>query len=91
MSQAVLQKGDMVDDKQRELLKLADDLMEKTGNPIKVASHLRDEMNKRYGPAWQCVVGRDFSSFITFEKGTFTEFMIGDYDFVVFKWSKKEK
>ncbi|GAA50850.1 hypothetical protein CLF_105138 [Clonorchis sinensis] len=51
----------MPNNQQAELLKLADDLMEKTGNPIKVASNLRDEMNKRYGPAWQCVVGRDFS------------------------------
>lgn len=41
-----------------------------------LARSLKQEFDKLYGPAWQCVVGKSFGSFVTHTPGGFVYFSI---------------
>ena len=32
-----------------------------------IAAYIKKEMDKRFGPTWHCVVGRNFGSYVTHE------------------------
>jgi hypothetical protein len=34
------------------------------------------EFDRRYGRAWQCVIGRDFANSVTYDDGYYTAFEI---------------
>lgn len=38
------------------------------GSPREIAGHLKLAFDQLYGPAWHCVVGRSFGSFVTHGK-----------------------
>ncbi|TYI22569.1 hypothetical protein ES332_A06G112600v1 [Gossypium tomentosum] len=48
------------------------------------ALDLLKEFDKMYGGGWQCVVGTNFSCFITHFKGTFIYFALGTLNFLIF-------
>ena len=53
-----------------------------------IASHLKDELNRKYGGDWHCFVGRNFGSFVTYETGNYIYFYISQYGFLLFKTPK---
>ncbi|KAA0189956.1 Dynein light chain LC8-type [Fasciolopsis buskii] len=85
MSELVLQRSDMKADMRAEVTKLATELWHDMQRPRKVAEELKKYMDSHYKRAWHCIVGRDFNSFISYETGTFMDFMIGDYNFILYK------
>ena len=36
-----------------------------------IAAFMKKEFDKKYGPTWHCVVGRNFGSYVTHESGNF--------------------
>ncbi|KAF6775783.1 hypothetical protein AHF37_04697 [Paragonimus kellicotti] len=85
MPGTVLQKTDMSQDLTKEATKRIQELMDQLKDPKRVGSQLKQEFDKMHGRAWHCVVGRDFHSFISYEKGTFLDVACGDYNFILFK------
>ncbi|KAG8491245.1 hypothetical protein CXB51_014395 [Gossypium anomalum] len=51
---------------------------------ISIAAYIKKEFDKMYGGGWQCVVGTNFSCFITHFKGTFIYFALGTLNFLIF-------
>ncbi|XP_050370433.1 uncharacterized protein LOC126788482 [Argentina anserina] len=47
-------------------------------NPTHLARALKKEFDSLYGPAWHCVVGKSFGSFVTHSPGGFLYFSIDD-------------
>ncbi|PRQ31302.1 putative dynein ATPase [Rosa chinensis] len=47
-------------------------------NPTHIARALKKEFDSLYGPAWHCVVGKSFGSFVTHSPGGFLYFSIDD-------------
>ena len=43
------------------------------------------KLDEAYGPAWHCVVGKDFGSCITHLKGSFIFFHVEMMEFLIFK------
>ncbi|CAA2987392.1 dynein light chain, cytoplasmic-like [Olea europaea subsp. europaea] len=55
-------------------------------NPTPLALSLKKEFDSAYGPAWHCVVGKSFGSFVTYSPGGFVYFSIDDsLSFLLFK------
>ncbi|KAJ4708034.1 Dynein light chain, partial [Melia azedarach] len=50
-----------------------------------IAAFIKKDFDKMYGSGWQCVVGRNFSCFLTHFKGTFIYFGLESLNFLVFK------
>ncbi|KAM1857652.1 hypothetical protein ACFX13_007726 [Malus domestica] len=47
-------------------------------NPTHLARALKKEFDSVYGPAWHCVVGTSFGSFVTHSAGGFVYFSVDD-------------
>ncbi|KAI8560599.1 hypothetical protein RHMOL_Rhmol04G0270500 [Rhododendron molle] len=54
-----------------------------------IAHFIKQKFDEDYGPAWHCVVGRDFGSCITHLCGSFMFFGVGMMEFLIFKDGKE--
>ncbi|ESR34893.1 hypothetical protein CICLE_v10006088mg [Citrus x clementina] len=54
-------------------------------NPTHLAMCLKKEFDALYGPAWHCIVGKSFGSFVTHASGGFVYFSIDKLSFLLFK------
>ncbi|KAF5478645.1 hypothetical protein F2P56_005188 [Juglans regia] len=54
-------------------------------NPTHLARALKKEFDSLYGPAWHCVVGTSFGSFVTHSPGGFVYFSIDSLSVLLFK------
>ena len=55
------------------------------GNHREIARMLKEEFDRMLSPAWQCIVGQRFGSFITHAQGTFVYFMVDDLAILLFR------
>ncbi|VDD82550.1 unnamed protein product [Mesocestoides corti] len=53
--------------------------------PVQVATEVRENFDKKYGPSWTCIVGRDFSSSFAYEKKKHISLSIGGQQVLLFK------
>ncbi|XP_047979672.1 probable dynein light chain [Salvia hispanica] len=54
-------------------------------NPTLLARSLKKEFDSVYGPAWHCVAGKSFGSFVTHTPGGFLYFSVDSLSFLLFK------
>ncbi|XP_043696909.1 dynein light chain-like [Telopea speciosissima] len=64
---------------------LVDAAPDKRPNLTHLALSLKKEFDASYGPAWHCVVGKSFGSFVTHSLGGFLYFSVDDFSFLLFK------
>ncbi|CAI4224374.1 unnamed protein product [Auanema sp. JU1783] len=50
-----------------------------------IAKFMKETFDKIYGKAWQCVCGKHFGSYVTFEPDSFIYFRIGAMAFILFR------
>jgi len=50
-----------------------------------MANNIKREFDRRYGPTWHCIVGRDFGSFVTHESKHFIYFCLGQIAILLFR------
>lgn len=50
-----------------------------------VARSVKTAFDAAYGPAWHCVVGRDYGSYVTHEVGAFVYFFVGGWSVLLFR------
>lgn len=50
-----------------------------------VAAYIKKELDSKHGQTWHVIVGKNFGSYVTHEKGHFIYFYIGPLAFLVFK------
>ncbi|KAJ8772125.1 hypothetical protein K2173_027302 [Erythroxylum novogranatense] len=64
---------------------LLDASLHKRPNPSQIAMSLKKEFDSVYGPAWHCIVGKSFGSFVTHSSGGFVYFSVDKLCFLIFK------
>ncbi|XP_024016951.1 dynein light chain, cytoplasmic-like [Morus notabilis] len=57
----------------------------KKPNPTHLAMSLKKEFDALYGPAWHCIVGKSFGSFVTHSSGGFVYYSVEKLSFLLFK------
>ncbi|XP_058210992.1 uncharacterized protein LOC131323295 isoform X2 [Rhododendron vialii] len=64
---AVIGESDMLQTMQQDALDLAAKALDfyDVTEPTEIARFIKKEFDRLYGPGWQCIVGTDFSSFVT--------------------------
>ncbi|KAL7259809.1 hypothetical protein ACSBR1_005637 [Camellia fascicularis] len=50
-----------------------------------IAYNLKKEFDEVYGPAWHCIVGSSFGSFVTHSTGCFLYFSMEKFHILIFK------
>ncbi|KAI8975259.1 dynein light chain 1, cytoplasmic [Mycotypha africana] len=64
---AVIKAVDMSEEMQQEAIECSTQALEKYNIEKDIAAHIKREFDRKYGPTWHCVVGRNFGSFVTHE------------------------
>jgi dynein light chain LC8-type len=84
----VIKIKDISEELEQEIISIAKYALDKMHTNQEIASHLKDELNRKYNGNWQCFVGRSFGSFVTYEAKHYMYFYIGQYAFLIFKTFK---
>jgi len=50
-----------------------------------IATFIKDDFRSRYHGTWHCIVGRNFGSFVTFERSYYIYLYIGQLAILLFK------
>ncbi|KAL7065300.1 hypothetical protein AAHC03_05062 [Spirometra sp. Aus1] len=75
----------MDDEMQQTAVEFAAAAIEKFQIEKDIASYLKKEFDRKYGPTWHCVVGRHFGSYVTHETRHFIYFYVGSLALLLFK------
>ncbi|KAI8364248.1 dynein light chain 1, cytoplasmic [Blakeslea trispora] len=67
-AKAVVKSVDMSEEMQQEAIECSTQALEKYNIEKDIAAHIKREFDRKYGPTWHCVVGRNFGSFVTHGK-----------------------
>ena len=62
---AIIKNVDMSEEMQQESVDFATSALEKYNVEKDIAAQIKKEFDKRYGPTWHVVVGRNFGSYVT--------------------------
>ena len=53
-------------------------------SPRAPPADIKKEFDKKYGPTWHCIVGRNFGSYVTHETKNFIYFYLGQVAVLLF-------
>ncbi|KAL1334837.1 hypothetical protein HN51_063789 [Arachis hypogaea] len=81
----IIKSADMPPDLQREAVDIAVSAFEKCNVEKDVAEHIKKVFDKRHGPTWHCIVGRNFGSYVTHETNHFVYFYLDQKAVLLFK------
>lgn len=59
-SKAVIKNVDMADEMQQKAVDCAREALNRNEIEKDIAAYLKKEFDKKYGPTWHCIVGRNF-------------------------------
>jgi dynein light chain LC8-type len=85
LKRAVVKSADMAEDMQAEAVEVAAQAVERFSVEKDVAAHVKKEFDRRHGPTWHCVVGRNFGTYVTHETKHFVYFYLGQVAVLLFK------
>ncbi|PVU87018.1 hypothetical protein BB559_004525 [Furculomyces boomerangus] len=84
-SKIVVKSVDMADDVQQQVLDIASAAFENNKVEKDIAATIKKECDKKFGPTWHAVVGRNFGSYVTHETQNFIYFYYDKMAVLLFK------
>lgn len=81
----VIKAQDMSTEMKDDVLRVAKEALEQNSVERDIAKHIKLKFDKRYGPTWHCIVGKNFGSFVTHESQHFIYFNINNFAILLFK------
>ena len=69
-AKAIIKNVDMSEEMQQESVDIASAALEKYNIEKDIAAQIKKEFDRKHGPTWHVVVGKNFGSYVT--HGTFT-------------------
>ncbi|KAH9918820.1 outer dynein arm light chain 8 [Amylocystis lapponica] len=82
---AIIKNVDMSEDMQQESVDIATAALEKYNIEKDIAAQIKKEFDRRHGPTWHVVVGKNFGSYVTHETKHFIYFYIGSLAILIWK------
>ncbi|TPP62032.1 Dynein light chain DLC [Fasciola gigantica] len=82
---AVIKNADMHSEVQEDAVQIAAYALERFHIEKDIAAHLKKEFDRKHGPTWHCVIGKNFGSYVTHETGNFIYFYLQDRAILLFK------
>ncbi|KAL6989989.1 Dynein light chain Tctex-type [Sarracenia purpurea var. burkii] len=81
----IIKSADMKDDMQTEAVDVAVAAFEKHNVEKDVAEYIKKEFDRKHGPTWHCIVGKNFGSYVTHETNHFVYFYLESKAVLLFK------
>ncbi|WCJ32106.1 Dynein light chain 1 cytoplasmic [Euphorbia peplus] len=87
---AIIGEADMVETMQQDALDFAAKALDcfDVTEATQIARFIKQEFDRGYGGGWQCIVGTDFGSFVTYCSGCFIHFQVGSLSILLFRGSQ---
>jgi len=82
---AVIKNVDMSEEMQQETIDITSAALEKYNIEKDIAAQIKKEFDRRYGPTWHVVVGKNFGSYVTHETKHFIYFYVGPLAVLIWK------
>ncbi|KAK6176773.1 hypothetical protein SNE40_015008 [Patella caerulea] len=82
---AIIKHVDMSQDMQQDAIAVTTQAIEKFTFEKDIAGFIRKEFNQKYNPTWHCVVGRNFSSYVSHQASHFIYFYLGQLAILLFR------
>jgi dynein light chain LC8-type len=82
---AVIKSADMTDDMQQDAIETVVQAIQTETVHKDIAAFLKKEFDKKYGPTWHCIVGKNYGSYVTHESQHFLYFFLDDLAILLFK------
>ncbi|KAF5383573.1 hypothetical protein D9615_003517 [Tricholomella constricta] len=82
---AIIKNVDMSEEMQQESVDITSDALEKYHIEKDIAAQIKKEFDRRHGPTWHVVVGKNFGSYVTHETKNFIYFYVGSLAFLIWK------
>ncbi|KAH7885807.1 outer dynein arm light chain 8 [Phlebopus sp. FC_14] len=82
---ATIKNVDMSEEMQQEAVDVASAALEKYNIEKDIAAQIKKEFDKRHGPTWHVVVGKNFGSYVTHETKHFIYFYVGSLAILIWK------
>ncbi|KAF8507706.1 dynein light chain type 1-domain-containing protein [Gautieria morchelliformis] len=82
---AIIKNVDMAEEMQQESVDIATAALEKFSVEKDIAANIKKEFDRKYGPTWHVVVGKNFGSYVTHETKHFIYFYVGPLAILVWK------
>lgn len=67
----------MSDDLIKDAAKIVTDSVEKFSNEQEIAYNIKKEFDRRHLEPWHVIVGKNFSTYVTYEEGNFMQLQKG--------------
>ncbi|XP_047319453.1 dynein light chain 1, cytoplasmic-like [Impatiens glandulifera] len=81
----IVKSADMKEEMQKEAIDIAIATFEKHNVEKDVAEQIKKEFDRKYGPTWHCIVGKNFGSYVTHETNHFVYFYLDSKAILLFK------
>lgn len=81
----IIKNVDLAQDLQEYCIRVSQDALGKFNLEKDIAAYIKKEFDKKYGPTWHCIVGRNFGSYVTHETKHFIYFYLGQVAILLFK------
>ncbi|PFH51891.1 hypothetical protein AMATHDRAFT_58102 [Amanita thiersii Skay4041] len=85
LPKAIIKNVDMSEEMQQESVDIASAALEKFNIEKDIAAQIKKEFDRRHGPTWHVVVGKNFGSYVTHETKHFIYFYIGSLAILIWK------
>ncbi|KAF8636395.1 hypothetical protein AX17_003577 [Amanita inopinata Kibby_2008] len=82
---AIIKNVDMSEEMQQESVDIASAALEKFNIEKDIAAQIKKEFDRRHGPTWHVVVGKNFGSYVTHETKHFIYFYVGSLAILIWK------
>ncbi|KAF8892070.1 dynein light chain type 1-domain-containing protein [Infundibulicybe gibba] len=82
---AIIKNVDMSEEMQQESVDIASAALEKFNIEKDIAAQIKKDFDRKYGPTWHAVVGKNFGSYVTHETKHFIYFYVGSLAILIWK------
>ncbi|KAM5323358.1 dynein light chain 1, cytoplasmic-like [Glossophaga mutica] len=72
----LIKNADMSEEMQQHSVECATQALEKYNTEKDIAAHIKNKFGKKYNATWHCIMGRNFSSYMTHETKYFIYFYL---------------
>ncbi|KAF7256886.1 hypothetical protein EG68_05659 [Paragonimus skrjabini miyazakii] len=81
----VVKNVDMSEEMQQDAFSISAMALQEFNIEKDIASYIKKEFDKKYGPTWHCIVGRNYGSYVTHETKHFIYFYSGQLAILLFR------
>ncbi|KAF5403551.1 Dynein light chain like [Paragonimus heterotremus] len=81
----VIRHLDLSEEMKMDAIKFSEEALQCKMAPKTMSFHIKQEFERKYGPVWHCVVGKNFASYVTHEAEHFIHFLLGDLGIILYK------